>query len=84
MTLNFWKPYRTTHDQTLTITFSYFVKNVSYRFLIYFVGVFIRGRVIRADFEKNAIETTSAQSPLKHWVVNFGCILAVVLSKCRI
>lgn len=38
----------------------------------------------RADFEKNAIGTISAQSPLKHLVIHFGCLLAFVLSKCCI
>ena len=34
--------------------------------------------VVRADFEKNAIETTSAQSPLKHSDIHFGCLLASI------
>ena len=38
-------------------------------------------RVVRVDFEKNAIETTSAQSPLKHLDIHFGCLVASVFFK---
>ena len=34
--------------------------------------------------EKNAIKTTSAQSPLKHSDISFGCLLPSILLKCRI
>ena len=30
------------------------------------------GRVVQVDFEENAIETASAQSPIKHSVKCFG------------